>query len=361
MNTLLAFGHFTDTDRSVLAAASEEAASSLELVETAGEAASWRAENSAYGMLVDMGSRDCEALALQTRAEARHSQLPILAISRDSSELCFAEAYGWGADDVVGLKQWRPLVARLRNLPHVAPPPPINGRGEALVADPERARRVLLGRVLRNAGYTVSFATEAWDATEQVADKDLVVLSAELSDAPRAVIEASRRNGSEATFIVTCAPRQLGSQRAELGDLEHVVVTDGYAPAENVLFLANELSNGSAVDKRQSQRLLYGTSVAFREAGRDADDFGFSYNISEGGLYVRTLAPPDDDSVWLELTPPRSERRVRLVGRVVWRRPFSLSQRATVPPGFGVQIVDGARADLDAWREGYESFAAALT
>ena len=47
----------------------------------------------------------------------------------------------------------------------------------------------------------------------------------------------------------------------------------------------------------------------FGFAGRDADDRGFSYNLSLGGLYVRTLSPPEDDIVWVELRPPRSERR----------------------------------------------------
>jgi hypothetical protein len=30
---------------------------------------------------------------------------------------------------------------------------------------------------------------------------------------------------------------------------------------------------------------------------------------------------------------------------------------ATVPPGFGIQISDGSRADRQAWEAGYRSFA----
>ena len=131
---------------------------------------------------------------------------------------------------------------------------------------------------------------------------------------------------------------------------------DGFAPPENVLFLLNELSHKHE-NKRASARLLYGTSAAFRGAGRDEDDVGFTFNLSAGGLYVRTLAPPEDELVWLELTPPRSERRVRLVGRVAWRRGIAHSATATVPPGFGVEIVDGASSDLKLWRAGYSAFA----
>jgi hypothetical protein len=126
------------------------------------------------------------------------------------------------------------------------------------------------------------------------------------------------------------------------------------------VFLANELERGGAGDKRASRRLLYGTTVSFRGAGRDADEHGFSYNLSLGGLYVRTLAPPEDDLVWLEIRPPRSERRVRLEGRVVWRRKFGPSEGATVPPGFGVALTDATRRDLEAWEGGYRAFSEVL-
>jgi hypothetical protein len=138
------------------------------------------------------------------------------------------------------------------------------------------------------------------------------------------------------------------------------MANDSFAPAENVLFLANEMKNDERRDQRSSTRVLYGTTVAFRGAGRYEDDFGFTYNVSGGGMYVRTLAVPEDDMVWLELCPPRAERRVRLVGQVQWRRSFAYSANARVPPGFGVKVVDGARADLDAWAAGYAALSESL-
>ncbi len=78
-------------------------------------------------------------------------------------------------------------------------------------------------------------------------------------------------------------------------------------------------------------------------------------------MYVRTLAPLEPRAeVWLEMWPPRSERRVRLGGVVAWRRPFGPRGGATVPAGFGVQIRDGLAGDLERWRAGYEAFAESL-
>ena len=59
---------------------------------------------------------------------------------------------------------------------------------------------------------------------------------------------------------------------AWLRDLANATVTDSFAPPENIVFLANELGRGKGNDQRASRRLLYGTMVAFRCAGRDEDD-----------------------------------------------------------------------------------------
>jgi Tfp pilus assembly protein PilZ len=122
-----------------------------------------------------------------------------------------------------------------------------------------------------------------------------------------------------------------------------------------VLFLANELAAGSLANKRAAVRALHGTAVRFRPDGFEESEIGFTYNISTGGLYVRTLAPPSEDIVWLELLPPRSTRRVQLVGQVVWRRPFGPHKKATVPPGFGCRIIDAPRSSLDRWHEAVSS------
>jgi DNA-binding response OmpR family regulator len=360
---LLAFGRFSEKQRKALVRVAVESAFELGVVASTHDAARWLGSHKPHAMLLDSTTPGAEQAAVETRAEADHAQVPIIALTPELTDLTFAEAFGWGGDDVVGLDNPRALLGRLRALPKDAPEPPTNGRGAALIADADPTRRIVLGRVLRNAGYSVTFAARERDAQgfAQNPDIDLVVLAAELAEQPEKAIAESREGGGRATWIVTCPPRALGGMQEKLSGLERATATDGFGPAENVLFLANELSNGARSNQRRSQRLLFGATIAFRSAGRDRDDYGFSYNISAGGLYVRTLLPPEDDSVWLELTPPRSERRVRLVGKVVWRRGFGPTGTATVPPGFGVQITEGASADMDAWRSGYEAFALAMT
>jgi hypothetical protein len=188
---------------------------------------------------------------------------------------------------------------------------------------------------------------------------ELIVFNTELGGDVRETMKRAQAENESALWVVTCPPKELRARRQALEGVPLARAMDGFSPPENVLFLTNEL-RGGAQNQRASARILYGTSTAFRDAGRHEDDVGYTYNVSANGLYVRTLSPPQDEDVWLELCPPRTERRVRLVGRVAWRRRFGWSDSATVPPGFGAQIVDGARADLDAWRSGYEALAEAL-
>jgi CheY-like chemotaxis protein len=230
-----------------------------------------------------------------------------------------------------------------------------------LIAESDKTRRTVVGRVLRNAGYSVMFAVTKQDAASFALQEEiaLAVLNAELADDYTTTIDLARNAGSKANFIVCANPRDLKTIRASLEGVSGVGVIDAFAPPENVLFASNDLKGG-AVNNRRSARILYGTTVAFRGAGREKDDYGFSYNISEGGLYVRTLAPPEDDEVWIELAPPRSERRVRLVGKIAWRRHFNHNENATVPPGFGLSIIDGAKADLQTWNDAYGAISSAL-
>ncbi|HET9953553.1 MAG TPA: PilZ domain-containing protein, partial [Polyangiaceae bacterium] len=207
----------------------------------------------------------------------------------------------------------------------------------------------------------IRFAVAADDAEHFASDPSLklVVANSELMSDARAVVTTARGRGSSASFVVCAAPREISVLRSALTGLTSVTVTDGFASPENVLFVANELTSGRS-SGRTSPRIPYGLSVAFRSAGREVDEHGYSYNLSERGLYVRTLALPDEDEVWLELTPPRLDRLVRLVGKVAWRRPFNNLGSATVPPGFGIEIIDGSARDRALWVESYNELSRAL-
>lgn len=361
MRSTLAVGRFGDSAIARLESASQAAGLGLTRVDSIGEALDWASDEQPHSLLINGETGNLERDCFEVRSHARHALVPIVALSRRVNELAFAEAFNSGGDDVVPLHAEQALTARLRRLPESPWARPESSTLKiALIAASDRARRVVLARVLGNAGHAIQFAVGPREVREFVerTTPRLVVI-----DAEEGVVELTAELAPRfphTLWIVSAPPRHMRDYQEQLSHSENAAVTDAFAPPENVVFLANELGRGQADDQRSSRRLLYGTLVAFRCAGRDEDDHGLSYNVSEGGLYVRSLAPPAEDRVWLELTPPRTECRVRLEARVCWRRAYGPSNAATVPPGFGLEITDGARADRAAWLAGYQSFAGSL-
>lgn len=354
---LLALGVFERGEREQLSQVSAESGHELVIAQDTETAASYLESHQPHVVLVDTRLAEGEAFCLNLRARLAHALTPIVALAHDVSDLAFAGAFSWGGDDVVTLQNQRAIIGRLRRLPTEAAQPPTCRRGVAVVADPDRDRRLVRARVLRNAGYQVQFAAGTQEL-ERACDSHpaLVVVDEELLGGE----SWSAANDAAVNTLVLAAPRRLGGLLARFGHISSTLVADGFAPPENIVFLANELSRGGASDKRSSKRLLYGTRVTFRGEGREEEDWGYTYNISQGGLYVRSLAQPDDDRVWIELRPPRSDRLVRLEGEVVWRRPFGPHGFATVPPGFGLRIADATASNRNAWESGYATFAAAI-
>ncbi len=322
------------------------------------------ASSDPLAVAVRMDAPGADALCATVRTQPRLADVPVFGVASDRTDIAFTELFSWGGDDLVSLWSPQPLARRLRALAARRPRVPggsSEGQGAAIVAGADPHWRSVMGRSLYAGGFSVRFVTGAdeLNADAMAPAVRLVVVAEDVAPEGAAACALQARSaGSSAAWVVVVPPKRMAAATALLKGRSGVAVADGYAPPENVLFLANELLARRGSDQRASTRLLFGTTVAFRAAGRDEDEIGFSYNISAGGVYVRSLAPLDQgQDVWLEMWAPRSERRVRLGGTVAWKRLFGSGERATVPAGFGVKIEAGLGGDLDRWKAGYEAFA----
>jgi len=297
------------------------------------------------------------AACASVRSSLRFAGTPIIAMGGGRGSLSFLELFHAGGDDIVAADA-PSLTRRLRTacavaLPQESAMPGVDAH--VVVAAQSSQWQTMVARAFSNAGVATKFVTSAEDAIAAARGAKAVVAAADLG--PGGVLEAvraARQAGSLTPWVVVAPPKQMPEIASAVGALGSVAVIDGFAPPENALFVANELASRSTSELRSATRVLYGTSVSFRAAGRDDDDeVGFTYNVSSNGLFVRTLAPLEaGDDVWLELCAPRSSRRLRLIGRAVWRRRFGPNENATVPAGFGVHIVEGLGSDLERWRDG---------
>lgn len=329
----------------------------LDTVESVEAALTWLDRGDPRVVVFDTSLPRAEKLCAKIRSKKQLARVPIIGLTSEMNDALAPKFFSIGADDLIPKSLGAPLMTRLRAMPKDDSLRPPADRGKAVVADSDRSRGDVFGRVLANAGYDVKYALDrlSLEFYTQQSDLKLIVATTELGD-PKPHIQRSRKSGSAPVWIVTAPRRDLEGHLATLGSLDAVRVMPLGAPPEDVLFTSNELLGG-ARHARSSARILYGTVVAFRDAGADDDELGFSYNVSAGGVYVRTLAPAPEGRVWLELRPPRSKSRVRLEGRVAWKRSFFDASGATSPPGFGVELVDGLGDGLEAWREAYAALA----
>jgi hypothetical protein len=281
--------------------------------------------------------------------------VPIIGMSRTPSELGFARVFAWGADDLVPLGATPALERRLVAL-LAATPSDQRGFGQAVVAEGTTQRRALLGRVLVHAGYDVKFAVDrgSVELYASQAETRIVVISATLGD-PRKLIEAAARAGGLATWIVTAEARSVARLASGLAGLDRVVVTSTAGSPEDILFLANEIVFGKGHRQRE-WRALYGSPVAFRPLGATTDEYGFTYDVSPGGLYVRSLLPCESEDVEVDLRPPERDERVRLLGKVVRRFAFGSGSVASAPPGFGVKVTGPSSPALKLWIEACRAY-----
>lgn len=351
--SVVAFGSFPRGGLLRLHVVAQQARLELHHVATTTELSEALSRSPSAVVMDDTTPDNDQAYAI-VRAHPEGRYLPIISIHAELDELSFATVFNAGGDDAVQFWNVRPLLARLRSTRRSGASVPPPARGTAVVVDADTDRRLSRGRALHNAGFETHFAADREDAARRVAAGGVVLalFDRELPGAVEA-LRSSALHSPDVVHILLSPPQMLGADSHALADLPNVAVTDGYAPAENAVFLVNELLRPSLTNQRRTRRVLYGTLVAFRGEGKRQDDFGFTYNLSASGVYVRTLAPPEEDLVWLEMKPPRSERLVHLEGRVVWRRPFGRAQNATVPPGFGVQLLDATERNMGAWLDGY--------
>ena len=329
------------------------------------EALAWIESNAtrptAIGLAMDGEGSARRAVAL--RESFALAGVPVIGLVRDLNDLSFEEAFASGIDEVCGYDEAL-LARRLRLLGEVDPTNVKRLDSTVVVAEPDREMRLLIGRVFRDAGYAVAFAADQDETLRQSLEPKTVavIVSAAMAlDGDDLLAVRARTEGCHVPWIVNSPPKEMPSflrlslKAAVSG--ANVTVHDAFSAPVALLFVTNELLNKPFQDGRRSVRLLYGTAVRFRLAGRSNEDVGYIYNISEGGMYVRTLAPPARwDELWIEFVPPRTDRLVHLDATCVWVRKFGPAGTASVPPGFGVELTGGSKADLGRYERSYASY-----
>ncbi len=336
-----------DAERAAFEAACHEAGFQTAFEPSAEVATSKLGGRPYDALILDMSTPGAALVCMRARGKLLRNRIPILAFVPGEDEAAFARAYRAGADEVFVAGRPELLTSRLEAVARSGAPQPPSPRGDAVVADGDRARGEVLERVLRDAGFKVELAMDAFAARLQVGRPSLkvAVVDAALEDVTSLIAQAKGK-GARCAWVIRVRPEQLDEVAQKLLRVERATAVNAYGPPDDVLFETNRLLEPPASEHRADPRRLYGSVVRLRFEDTGKEDFGYTYNVSSVGVFVRTLAPPAGTAVTMELMPPGRGDRVRLEGEVVWRREFGATRKEPVPAGFGVRITGG---DVSTW------------
>lgn len=349
--TVLVVGAFRADQRKRIDLVTRQAGFEPVIHEGIDAAFEWLQGKSPRVVLFEAALPKVHALCLRIRAKRELVPVPVIGLVKAVSDSAIAKLFAAGADDFVPAGSSQALQRRLRTIPveeSVYPPP---SRGAAVAADADHERCEIIGRMLTSAGFEVRYAVERRMLDHYALDRDveIVVTSAEFGD-PAQMVKQARAGGCKGTWIVTDVERDAACGAERIEGVTDAVIVSAFVPPDCLLFMSNEMRAHDAVSKRAHKRVLHSTIVRFRQAGWTEDDLGVTYNVSEGGVFVRTLAAPAVKTpVTLELRPPGDGKTVRLEGVVAWAQANRPGTFANSPAGFGVQWVGGAEADRQAW------------
>ncbi|MBN1652794.1 MAG: PilZ domain-containing protein [Deltaproteobacteria bacterium] len=319
-------------------------------------------------IFIDGAAAHVEEFIAWMRGQEQLFSVPIFALVPHVCDQAFRETNGYGADDTLGDRDMGAITRRMAVLEEyrTSVRPPITA-GNVVIAHSDQKLRRLFGKTMRNAGFNLIFASdeaELMNTAEVSPRPKLVIAEYALTDGDVfAEIERYRANASDTKlpFVLLGRGSDFHNIATDTGPVDVVELMSDSAPPDNLLFLTNELLRrvflSGKADQRASERLLYGTLCAFRHAGDLSSAYGYCYNISFEGMYVKTFDPPRIDSeIWLEMRPPGEIIGVHLRGTVVWVRLPDNSRAVTVPPGFGLRIDSNAcpPGDLEKYRASYK-------
>ena len=345
-------GAFSDENSECFAHAAERAGCEMDSYRTVGEAKEGLMKAVPRAIFISC-KEDIKQFVGWVRCQAALYTVPVIVVVPNVSEHAFHTALRVGADDAIVRHDGGGVTRRLAHLSHFDPGlrPEIN-QGRCIIASPGEARRKVLGRLARQAGFDVSFAFDALELETSGRDASLIVADA---DEPGVASLGWMRETRDVPTVLLADEAFVPGLRARVQNFRCSVDASD-APPDHLLFMANELMRPDVANVRASQRVLHATICGFRKAGSLEPVFGLSYNLSREGLYVRTLDPPErNDDIWLEVRLPLQREAVHVRGKVVWATGPSKPGGVT-PPGFGlkIQAADSPPGDLAAYHAAYE-------
>jgi two-component system cell cycle response regulator len=308
----------------------------------------------------EIGSVRGDEVCRELKADARTAKLPVLMLT--SATAAHEIMYSWraGADDFLPKpikppqvsSKIRALVAGTQHVPSARQWAAI---GRVMLVDDSRFYRNTLGDALEHSGLELIYAKngqEALRALERASGPlDTIICDIAMPKMDgltflRELRSDPKRRGIK---VLMCSGlNQTPQMRDDIAQLTAIPVLDKrQLTVEQLVAQVLEMVRPGADELRSNRRVPFFSIVEYCEADGDVWNSGFSYNISQGGIFVRTLTGlPQRAAVKLKFSlGPLVEVEGR--GIVAWSNPFRPRTTFTCPVGMGVRFTELPRSVTD--------------
>lgn len=230
--------------------------------------------------------------------------------------------------------------------------------GKLLVADANLERRIAMARSLRIAKFDVEFAESPEDLREKI-DKDhpyrmiVSAMNVGMQDAIAIFRDVYGKTDHKKVPWLIYETNSLLANIKKDDPGEMVMVGHELSP-ETLSFHVQGILASPMKELRKSERLPYFSPVRFTIERINEEIWGYCTDISEHGLYVRTLIPPPADAMLtIAFKAPTAEGLVQMGARVAWRKEYGEQSHPSKLPGFGLEFARLSEPDKAAVHTGY--------
>ncbi|MGI5861653.1 MAG: response regulator [Myxococcales bacterium] len=308
---------------------------------------------------VNLPGAQGDALCRDIRLSEATWDLPVVAMTGCERQETVRRCFVAGADDYL-LKPLdeREVLERLRAVSASAGEPPLRApvSRRVLVVTPKEAFGLTVTRLLRAAGYEADLAHDCSSAKAAVAASDTAINLALIDldtgeDDVHELLGLVRQNNPNVPLVTVASRPDLNDFAPDLADpapfdttteLEHVV-----RQIHRLL-----LRPGLGPERRTKNRVPFHSVVRFRVFGEAEWLAGYGYDLSETGVFVRTLVPlPVNKPVEVSFKLTDEGDTLSAKGLVIWSNSVHQRSVITYPFGMGIAFAEFPVAEWAAVRE----------
>jgi uncharacterized protein (TIGR02266 family) len=288
------------------------------------------------------------------RAHPARGDVPLaLLTSADTPPELIENSWRAGLDDcIVRPLETDHLRARLAALCALPSTGPFRSRRSAravAVAGADAAYRHRLVELLQHGGlHTLEVNDDASMAAFRAVTVDLLIIAADISRADgvallSGVLKKARASTPAAPLPVVVVSEHGAQPEAWDGRAGGIHVIGRDTPLDDLLRRVRALLSCTPQDLRADSRVSFFCPVEFREAGGVTTEewtSGYSFNVSSGGIFVRTLVPCRPGSaVEMRIRLTTTSDEMTVTGVVAWSNPYASTRMLSYPVGMGVQFL----------------------